>query len=371
MPTVLDYMELPIPAESQGEPLRPLLTGVGKWDPKPLYFGSMALTLNFNWASPRGLYLDEYKYIELPLPELYDIEADFEENENLWEAKPEVAAALEKRLHDLLAERTEDGATTIQPQSVDEETLEKLRALGYVSGSHSASISPDSNFSEEDDPKRLIHFINQLDDAGTLFRLGQHHEAIERYQELIEWRPDFALAYAYLAYIYKELDRLTEAIGVLETAFGEGVRNDMVLVRLGTYLQLAGDLERSEAILKLAVESYPDHMEARNPLGLTFFYQGRTTEAIQVFEDLLRKDPSLVSAHNNLGSVYLGQRRYEPALAQFERALDFDGDAAEALNGMGVVYASTGRLEEAVEAWKKAVALDPRLYDTLYNLGIL
>jgi tetratricopeptide (TPR) repeat protein len=371
MPTVLDYMGLPVPEEVQGESLRPLIAGSGDWEAKPSYFESMALTLKYNWASPRGIYVGNYKYIDLPIPELYDMEVDFNENHNLWEAEPKLASSLRDRLQELLEARSQSGSTTVQPRTVDHETLEKLRALGYAGGSYTASVSSERRFSKEDDPKRLIDFLNQLEDARTFFQMGRPDDAIEIYEHLIDWRPEFALAYASLAYVYGELGRLPKAIEVLEAAYQRGVRSDMVLVRLGTYLREVGRLERSEAVLKSALEEYPDHVGAQNSLGLTYYRQGRAEEAIRIFNELLRTDPSLVSTHSNLGTVYLSQRRYALALAEFQRVLELDPRAAEALNGMGVVYASTGRPQEAIRSWKEAVALDPRRFDTLLNLGML
>lgn len=370
MPTVLDYMNLPFPDEVEGTSLRPLLIGESRWKAEPMYFESMALAFNFNWAPVRGLYFDKYKYIDLPLPELYDTEADFDETQNLIESHPNVVAGMRHRFEEVVAEHSE-GDGVVEPQPVDEETLRKLRALGYTAGTHTANVSAENEYSEEDDPKKLIRFINGLDDAGTLFTQGHIDEAIELYRELIAWRSDFALAYVYLAYVHRQQDDLAAAIELLETAFEKGLRNDMVLVRLGTYLQEAGQIDRAEAVLELAVESYPDHMEAWNALGMAYYRQGRREDAIQIFRELLEKDRSLVSAHNNLGSVYLGEGELERARVEFERALGFDDRTAEALNGLGVIHAKRGRGEEAIRVWKRAVELNPRLYDTLYNLGVL
>lgn len=368
MPTVLDYLDLPIPEEVQGESLRPLIGGRAEREPRPVYFESMALTLNFNWASPRGLYVGKYKYIDLPLPELYDIESDFYETRNLVEIEPRVADDIRRRLQELLRH---EGRDTVLSRPVDRKTQEMLRALGYIGSGYAASRSPHATFGESEDPKRLVGFLNRLEDARDLFREGRPEAAIEVYRSLIEERPDFALAYDSLAHIFRELGRTPEALEVLEAAYRRGVDSQAVWVRLGECLKEVGDVERAVAVLESAVEKYPDHVEARSVLGATYLDQGRTAEAVRIFQDLLREDPSLVLVHDNLGSVYLEQGRYPQALEHFETALQHDPEDGEALNGLGVVYASTGRPQQAVSAWKEAVRLHPDRCDTLLNLGMM
>ncbi len=367
MPTVLDYLGLPIPERVQGESLRPLIEGAPGWKPGPLYFESLAPTLNFNWASPRGLYVGKYKYIELPLPELYDIEADFDETENLVERQPDVVAEMRRAFEAKL----QSSSSVAQPEAVDRHIVEKLRALGYAVSQPTGSVSTARVFGEEDDPKRLIDFMNQLDDARTAYHEGQLEKSIELYRKLIERRADFILAYESLAHIYGELGRHKAAVEVLEAAYRNNLESETVLVELGTHLREAGRLDRAQAVLESALEQFPGNVDARIALGMTYDDLGRTEDAKRVFENLLREEPSSVVVLNNLGAIYLDRKQYDLALAQFRAALQSDPRDPEALNGMGVAYASSGRAAEAVRAWESAVGSDPKRYDTLLNLSFM
>ncbi|MFQ5791363.1 MAG: sulfatase, partial [Acidobacteriota bacterium] len=96
MPTVLDLLQVPVPREVQGESLRPALAGE-PFD-RPAYTESYVPLVNFHWSPLRGLRYQGWKYIEAPRPELYDLSRDPDEEDNRFEAEPERAASLRRKL---------------------------------------------------------------------------------------------------------------------------------------------------------------------------------------------------------------------------------------------------------------------------------
>jgi len=129
LPTVLSLLNYPIPSGIDGEILEktdhPIIAELIKEIPKREY--RAALTLK-----AKAIYLGKYKYISSNfLNELYDLEKDPEEKENLVEKLPKKAQAMEKILKEWLA--------SIKPQKAERERVkinksmeEVLRALGYV-----------------------------------------------------------------------------------------------------------------------------------------------------------------------------------------------------------------------------------------------
>ncbi len=94
------------------------------------YFEALSSSLNRGWAPLRGAVQGELKYVDLPIPELYDLGADPREGRNLAASRP---VDLE-RMRSLLARlRTGDVGVGARVRE-EESTLERLRALGYVTG---------------------------------------------------------------------------------------------------------------------------------------------------------------------------------------------------------------------------------------------
>src|SRR5439155_17039883 len=88
-----------------------------------------------------------WKYVDLPLPELYYLGADPREERNLAASRP----AERERLRSVLsAFRSEDRGPARSRE--DPGVRDKLRALGYVS----AAAPGGKRYTEDDDPKRLI-----------------------------------------------------------------------------------------------------------------------------------------------------------------------------------------------------------------------
>ncbi|MGH8459164.1 MAG: sulfatase, partial [Nevskiales bacterium] len=76
MPTVLEALRLPAPPQVQGRSLLPLLKSKGEADASPLYAESYLPRLHFNWSELRGIQSGNYRLIDGPKPELYDLSRD-------------------------------------------------------------------------------------------------------------------------------------------------------------------------------------------------------------------------------------------------------------------------------------------------------
>lgn len=138
-PTVCEALGIEKPPFLQGTSLFPALRGK-KVPERPIYFESLYPYYSRGWAPLKGFILKKKKFIESPLPELYDLGKDFSELNNLVSKKE--AARLTARLNEIIRDLTPSRKVGAA-QTADRETREKLASLGYVS---SARLSPKENF---------------------------------------------------------------------------------------------------------------------------------------------------------------------------------------------------------------------------------
>jgi arylsulfatase A-like enzyme/Tfp pilus assembly protein PilF len=364
-PTLLELSGLePLPG-SQGVSFVPFLEGMEGSSETESYFEALAFNLNRGFAPLTGLYRGNLKYIELPIPEVYDLESDPGETQNLAPANP----ALMKEMASRLEEIESAGSVVENRRAVDEETRRRLQALGYATGPGAAAAK--RSYGADDDPKRLVQLSDQLDDALAAHLAGRSEEAIRLLRAILAERPSMAKAYDDLSYVLREAGRLEEAIAALEASVESGASTIAMRARLGLYLQEAGKTAASVEVLEAVLVEDSSYAEAYNYLGLAYAQDGRAEKAIETFRKLIDLDESYASAYSNLGSVYLAGGRHTEAEAEFRRALEIDPRLPAAWNGLGVVAAGTGREAEAVESWERSLRIDPRQYDTLYNLGTL
>ncbi len=362
VPTVLDALGMDAPAGLAGRSLLPLLAGRAAGDTPAGYFEALSTSINRRWAPLYGLREGGLKYIELPLPELYDLSADPGETRNLAASRPQELERLGARLKRL---RASDRGTT--PAKESPETLERLRALGYVASGQ--PLAPKERFTANDDPKRLIEL-----DAMTSRMLELHHEgrldeAVAVGRDVIARRPDMDLAHMQLAYLERARGDLRAAIASAQRAVELRPGDAESSALLAVYLTEAGRARDAVAFLQPWLERGDDDLDVANALGVALATAGRPREAQDVLARARRAHPTNTQVLVNIGTVCLVTGDLEGARQAFEAALELDPDVARAHNSLGVIAAREGHMPEAVERWKRALALNPEDYQTLYNLG--
>ncbi len=316
-----------------------------------------------------GLYRGNFKLIELPIPELYDLEADPRENENLASSRPNDEARMRSALEELVATRAIASGEAAK-RDLDAETAARLKTLGYLVGD-SGSASPSGEYGAEDDPKRLAPLADKLDEATNARIAGDPEKAIRLYREILQERPSFTRASILLAHVLEGTGRVDEAIEVLQRALAAGQEEAPIFGMLGWCLEKAGRAREAVTMLRIALDKEPGNVEAWNSLALAYAQLGERGRALEALEALLALDPSYPSAHVNRGMIFLEEKKYTEAEASFRRALERDPRMSEAWNGLGVAAAGAGRDAEAVDAWKRAVTLNASEFDAMLNLALL
>ena len=307
------------------------------------------------------------KYIDLPIPELYDLAADPAEAKNLATSLGERRQVLFNTL------RTYNVAPPERPGQESAAVAATLRSLGYVSGSAPAKQA----YTEDDDPKRLVAVDRDLHTATEAYQNGKVQEAIALFTRVIERRPDMADAVIQLAHAHWEAGEPGQAIATLERALTSGAPDRDIRIRLGIYLA-ESHVDSKRAILVL--EGLPTtDVEALNALGIAYGDARRYPDAIASFNRVLALDPTNGLAYQNLASMTLNQARAAATPAERNRLnQDAEGFARKSLavdstlpgahTILGVILAGAGRKADAIDSWKRAVALDAGEFNALYNL---
>jgi arylsulfatase A-like enzyme/tetratricopeptide (TPR) repeat protein len=357
VPTVLDAIAADADQALPGVSLRSAISGAGD-TPRPSYFESMTTHLARGWAPLRGVLVDRDKYIDLPIAERYDLGTDPAESRNLAGGGDRQTEVLRNAL------RTFDMAPPGQPGEESGVVLERLRALGYIGGSPAPRRE---QYTEQDDPKRLIDLDRMLHDAGEAYSRGRPQEAIDGFRAVITRRPDTADAYRYLAFVLWQTGRPADAIATLEQALARGLTQRDIRVKLGLYFAESGQAGRAISIL----QSLPaDDAEVLNALGIAYGTAGQADAALRSFERALAIDDTNALSHQNIATLHLRAGRLDAAERALRQSLDADPTLAGAWTGLGVVLARRGQHAEAIDAWNRAVALDPRDVNALFNLTI-
>jgi Flp pilus assembly protein TadD len=359
LPTILDAVGQPPPSELPGRSLLPAAERAAR-TPRPSYFEAMSGMLNRGWAPLSGIVLDRAKFIDLPIPERYDLATDPAEATNLAGRAP----AEDRTLAASLAAFKAPAPGQRIAESPD--AAARLRSLGYLSGSAPAK----ARYTTEDDPKRLVELDRTIHDAVAAFGAGRSADAVRLYQGVIERRPDMAIAYRHLAFVEARRGNIAAAIDVLQQAIAKGVTDVRLIAQLGETLVDAGRLEPGIQLLEPLVRQPNVDPEVLNALGIAYATAGRHDDARRVFERVLTVDPGSPVPLENLGMLALERGDLATARTRFEEAIAVDPRSSRAYAGVGLVALRQGSRAAAIEAWTRAVQLEPRNFDALYNLAV-
>ena len=369
-PTVCDVLGLEKPSHLQGLSLLPIIKGK-KLPERDIYFESLYPFYSRGWAPLRGIIQGKFKYMDSPIPEVYDLDKDFQESENLAAKSP--LGRYKTRFDNLVKSQSFSGESLAKAKT-DRAVREKLESLGYVS---SPQAPRKEGYSAQDDLKTLLPFQNQLMQAMAAYHKGDYANGIALLKGVLDKRKDFDLAYTYLATIYKEQRRYKEAIDVLREGHQNCPASYKVKVTFGNFLSEVGQYDAGIAILKegLAIMDYDP--ELWNYLGVAYWHKGSFDDSLKAYDQALALAQDYPVVINNMGSLYLSiflatkkPEDHRKAVENFKRAIDLDPQYESPYNGLGAALKMAGDLDGAIACWKKAVELRPDYSFSLYNLGL-
>ncbi|HEY2149451.1 MAG TPA: sulfatase-like hydrolase/transferase, partial [Vicinamibacterales bacterium] len=364
-PSVLDLVGVAAPAGFEGRSILPAIAS-GADETSAAYIEAMDANLTRNWAPLTGLVTREFKLIDLPIPELYDLAADPHETTNLFTRDPARARTLDARLRDVTAGFQSRGSAA-EKTTLNADARQRLQALGYVA----MSADPGRRvYTDADDPKTLISVSNDLNEATSVFNAGSRQPAMAAVRTIIAQHPGFTTAYGMYASMQRETGDLPGAIATLEGIVKGGIADQRVLVVLAGYFEESGADRKAIDVLQTVIAAHPDEVEAYNSLGSVYSKLGQHDAARAAYRKVLELDPTSATAYENLGVDELRAGERDLASADLSRALELDPRLAAAHNALAALLAGEGHPDQAIDHWKTAVQLNPRLYDALYNLAV-
>ncbi len=367
-PTVCDILELDKPPFLQGDSLLPLMRGKRIKD-RAIYFESLDPYYNRGAAPLRGFIAGHKKFFDSPIPEYYDLEQDFNEENNL--AQKIDVAEYRKRLDGMMEKFSSSRAGSASSRA-DAETLRKLRSLGYVSSPQS---QVKESYGPDDDLKTILPYQKKLDAAIILFDEGNLDESIGLLEEIVKEKKNMAHAYMTLFPLYKSQGLQEKALELMEGGYKHNPENYDIIIAYGVLLAEAGDFDQGIAMLQKGLEKIDFDPSVWDSLGLAYWRNGDEEKALEHFRKALDLDPHFAEANSNLGALYFSRSMkakdradYNRAMEYFKKAIAHDPNLVVAYRGLGLGYKAVGRVSDAIVVWENALAIDPD--DAFLNLNL-
>ena len=352
-PTLLNASRMPIPAEMQGQSLLPLIgskIGSKVAADRPSMAESEYSHRGFGWSSLEALRSGNFLYVKAPQPELYNNAEDSAEGRNVLAQNKLTAVRMAAEL-DAFSKRAGANAPEASRASLGPQSVEKLRAMGYM-----ASSRTDAGFGGAD-PKTHIQVANDLHEANLRIEEGKELTAVPLLEHVVATDPQIPHAQYFLGVAYKEMHEYDKAILHLDKAIQLVPDSMMAHYEIALALYQKGDLKLSATHLEVVVEHSPDWTDARFSLAAIYARTDRIPEALANLDDTLQLDPEHYRANLLRGRILSLQGDPAGGLPNLEKAASVEPKSIEAHQFLSEAYLKLGQDKNAAREHAEAERL--------------
>lgn len=274
-PTVLDSLHIPAPPSFRGVSLLKRAQEV--------FSESVYARDSFRWAALRSLRRGNWKYIDAPRAELFDLATDPKEQTNLIRAHPGEAAALRSEVQRLMMRHARAPAP---PRDTSTATKKALESLGYLSGSGNAhgKAGPD--------PKDRLTEYRMYDQALDAMYSQRLDAAIRLFHQLLAMDKDNLPARGALGDAYSRAGKPPDALREWMAALAVDPRYAPAAQALGEYFMSLREWTKARTYLEQALAAVPADSGTRFELGVVERNLGRYKEALEHLRSACGAAPS-------------------------------------------------------------------------------
>ncbi len=335
------------------------------------YFETIAPRTTQGWSQLTAWMKGDWRLVHGPKPELYNLDLDPEEMENRLGVNPEIESTLFAELAEFLA-ANESKSVGSSIEMSDEETVQRLAALGYLSVNSGELTELDDMLAVDGlvNPRDRVVDVSLFSRSKAAMAAGRWNLARELNLELIQRSPQAGLAYKSLAVLYGQIQDWDQCFANLDKAI-ELLPEDVSTLQLrGQLLIQTGHLEEGIEILLHAGK--PED-SVNNSIFLARAYQslGQKAPARHWFEQALRLDPNGPWPRLMLANQLAMDGDYDGAEHHYRQLIRTQPYFGLAYYNYGKLMFDRGDPQAAHSLWQRSRQLSPNHQPTLEALRIL
>jgi arylsulfatase A-like enzyme/tetratricopeptide (TPR) repeat protein len=402
VPTLLEIAGVEVPEGLAGKSLLGPVTrsargaagGADDDEQRGVYAESFYPLLHYGWAPLRSLRVGRTKYIEAPRAELFDLESDPGEQDNVFATQPRVGRPMARRLR-ALTDRLDASAPSTTTPDLDEQTLAQLRALGYVAGPGGADAGTYDPDVVRADPKdkaplhrrlmRAQSLVGQSEEPAILeaerllrealeddpqlldahqmlgdlaLRSGQPGAAAEHFEQALALDSEHRPSLFGLASSFREAGRLDDALLGFRRLLSLAGQDSKTTLAIADIEVERGELDAAAEVLGSSVKPGAPALLA-NRLGEVQALRGESAAARASFELALRDGPRLAQPHFNLAVLSEEAGDFDAAMRHYSEAIDLAPKHFQAQFNLARLAGRLGQRERELEMLERSIASKP------------
>lgn len=204
---------------------------------------------------------------------------------------------------------------------------------------------------------------------------GKLVEAETGWRALLASQPDDAESYAHLGLLEARQEHYKEAIVLYRKALSLNPKMPSLRLNLGLSYFKAGNrraaIQMFEPLLKSEPSSSPEALRLVALIGLAHYGMGEYSAAVPYLKEATAADPGNLPFRLSLAQSCLRSKQYQCVLDVYREILTLNAESAEADMLAGEAYDELKNDAGAIAEYEAAVKADPKMPDVQFGYGYL
>ena len=346
-----------------GTSLVPLVQGDSLGKTLVAYSESYYPRFHYGWSELKALRTNEYKYIEAPQQEFYRLSEDSAELRNRYTQDQKRARPFESELAGMLA-----NFSKVQgPQTMDDDSLEKLEALGYIG--YVAQTHTTDESGALPDPKLKIKLYNRIKIAQSFSAEGKIPEAFTNINRVLQEDDRILEAHLVLGNLYSKEKKYAEARKSFQNALKHNPDYLAAIFALARVYKDEGNYEAAKAGFRHLMEKDPRDSKAYFSLADIALEEKDFKQALSYLKKVVELDPDQAISRSRIGASYVELKMYDEAIPELQKALELNSRMPNAHFNLALIHEERGDLQQAVKEYSKELEMFPESYPANFNLS--
>ncbi len=321
---------------------------------EPVLAEALKPYLQYGWQPQFMVVLDGVKMIQSGDIEVFDLESDPAESNNIA-GKADLVPELQGAISAYASRALEamDSQTKSQ-ETLSQKTVDRLASLGYVGTSGRPvlrAVAPN--------PRDMVHIFSDLDIGSGHFTNGNYDAAIDVFARILDVDPYNFMAAMRLAVAHSVTSRPTQAEEYFERARAINPSSvDLRHYHAMHYLR-SQQLERAEPLFESVLAEMPDRLPALEGLASIYTQQRDEDKSLRILEKIVQIKDSPGRELLRLGQIRMARGDTKPAIDAFERAGQILDRRFKQDLELGVLYLVDRQYENAALSLDKVSRFHP------------
>ncbi len=227
------------------------------------------------------------------------------------------------------------------------------------------TIAPDNELVKKQlDIVAKEYDTNNYNLASNMFQSGDYEKAIEEYKKI---NPPTADSLIGIAAAYQSLKNNTQAITYYKKAMELDSKNSDLPYYIASIYSNDGDIQNAKTYIDMALAKNPsnkpakelaEYIKAKQAEALIsqaskLYDEKKYTEALQIYNQILKDMPSNASIYYYRAMAYDAVNNYKAAIADYKSTLKYAPDMVIAYYSIAVDYDALENYQAAKENYKK------------------